>query len=314
MMNRAEMLDATESILKKAGFQVSQRCIARPSCFDFATRRENDLALVKVHCNIGNVSVKDASEFKAIAKRFSAAPLFICDKMRVRPLEDDTVYSRYNMYAITPKTLEDTVSQKIYPLIEAGPGGYYVRLDGDTIRKKRQKQGLSVGKLAEMMGISARTLYGYERGTAKASVSAAYKLEWILGSPLVQPINVFQLPPLGTGFFATARRLLTKNRFLQTVLRKLAQCNFSVACTRRAPFDFIAQFPKRQLNIIGGVPGKDERDIDQRTEEIVSISKIVNAQPVFVTDDEKVPNSSIVLIRHRDLVKIERPEDFIEQL
>jgi putative transcriptional regulator len=315
MMKRGEMLDATESILKKAGFQVSERCNARASCFDFATRKKEKLVFIKIYGNIGNVSPRDASELHAISTHLCASSLFVGDKTRHKPLEDDTVYSRYDICALNNKTLEDVLVHGTAPLIEAGPGGYYVKLDGEKIRKRRQKLGLSIGKLAEMMGISRRTLYGYEKGMAKASVSAAYKLEWVLGVPVVQSIDIFESCAEAEGLFATARRMIIKHLFLQKVLRKFAEIRFHVAQARRAPFDFIAQCPEGKLNIIGGVPDNRERNIGRRTEEIISVSKVVNAQPIFITDDDGgLPNNNIPSICHRDFAKIQCQEDLIAQL
>ncbi len=310
-MKRAEMLDTTEDILNKAGFQVSQRCVARPSCFDFAARREEQLTFVKAFVNIGNVSSEEASELQWISKCFSATPLLIGDQTRKKPLEDDTIYMRYNIYAVTPKTFGNLLLLQMHPLVVAGPGGYYVNLDGDAVRKKRQEFGLSVGKLAELMGVSRRTIYGYERGMAKASVSAAYNLEWILGVPVAQPIDVFEKKPKEEGFFAAAKRVIVRNRLLQRVLRKFARFDFSVAPTKRAPFDFVAQFQKEQLSIIGGVTDEGERDVNQRTEEIMSVSEVVNAQPVFITDGKRVPNNNIPLIHSQELTKIKCPEDLM---
>ena len=314
MMKRAEILDVTESILEKAGFQLSQRCTSRPSCFDLAVQRKKQLTFIKVYANIGNISAKDASELQTISECFSATRLIIGEKTRRKPLEDDTVYCRYNIYAITTKTLEDMVIHEVHPLVEAGPGGCYIELDGNLIRKRRQELELSVGKLAEMLGISRRTLYGYERGMAKAAVSTAYKLEWILGVPVAQFIDMFQFTPKGTDF-ATARRIVIKHHLLQTVFRKFTQFNFRVAHTGRAPFDFIAQCSEKELKIIGGVADKKERNVDQRTEEIISVGKIINAQPVFITDGEEIPNNNDILLVHReDLAKMRCLEEFIAQL
>ena len=310
-MKRAEMLDATESILEKAGFQVSKRCISRPSCFDLTVRKGEQLAFLKAFANVGNITTRDALELKTISSFFSAAPLFISSKMRGKPLEDDTVHERYNIYAITLKTLEDIVFHNMHPLVEAGPGGYYVSLDGNAIRETRQKLGLSIGKLAEMMGISRRTLYGYEKGMTKASVSAAYNLEWVLGTPLVNPIDIFKRDFQSTGFFAAAKRIMTRNRFLQSVLKKFAQINFKVTPTTKAPFDFVAQFSEGQL-ILGGVISQKEKNIEQRAEEIVSISKVANAQPVLITDGEEF-SDGVPFIRLEDLVKIKHPWEFMAQ-
>jgi putative transcriptional regulator len=313
-MKRGEMLDVTESILKTAGFQVSTRCLSRASCFDFVTRREERLVFIKTYSNIGNVSPKDASELHSISGYFRAVPLLVGSQNRRKPLEDDTVYSRYDTYALNPTTLENVLVNETHPLVGAGPGGYYVKLNGDQIRKRRQALGLSVGKLAEMMGISRRTLYGYEKGMAKASVSAAYKLEWILGVPVVQSINIFESQPKAPGLLNAARRMITRHPFLRKVLRKFRESDFHVAHTRRAPFDFLAQSREGELNIIGGVSHSKERNIDRRSEEIISISKIMNAQPILITDGTETPNNGIPSICHRDLTKIHCPEDLAAQL
>jgi len=202
----------------------------------------------------------------------------------------------------------------VHPLVEAGPGGYYIELDGNLIRKRRQELELSVGELAEMLGISRRTLYGYERAMAKASVSTAYKLEWILGLPVAHFIDVFQFTSKGTDFFATARHIIVGHHILQTVFRKFTQFDFGVTHTGRAPFDFIAQCHEKKLKIIGGVADEKEQNVDQRTEEIISVSRIINAQPVFITDRKKIPNKRIPLIHREDLANMHDPEEFIAQL
>ncbi len=313
-MNRDEMLNTVESVLRTAGFSLSERCESRPSCFCVVARKKSDVAFIRVPSDLVRITLRDALELRTVSSCFSATPLFVGDTTREKQLEDDTIYTRYDIYAITPRTLEDVVARDMFPLVEAGPGGYYVRLDGEAIRKRRIKLGLSVGKLAEQLRISRRTLYGYERGMAKASVSAAYQLEWILGIPVVKPIDIFKPVLPSVGFFATARRLISRNRFLQTVLKRLILCNFKVAATTRAPFDFIAQPPGTDVNIIGGVARRVEPNVDLRTEEILSISEIVNARPLFVTDGRFVPQSDIPLIYPQELEKIQLAEDLFSIL
>ncbi len=313
-MNREEMLNATEDVLKTAGFKISNHCHSRPSCFCMVARKDSDIAFIKVPFDLGKISLRDALELQAISSHFSGTPLFMSDKARERQLEDDTVYTRYDIYAVTLKTLEDVVARGMQPLVEAGPGGYYARLDGEAIRNRRMKLGLSIGKLAEQMRISRRTLYGYERGMVKASVSAAYNLEWILGIPVVRSIDIFKPVPPNAGFFAAAKRLIIRNRFLRTVLKRLIKCHFKVAATPRAPFDFIAQPPNQNVNIIGGVAYRGEKNIDERVEEILSISDIVNAQPLFITHGKLVPSSDIPWIRSDDLEKIQLATDLVSRL
>jgi len=309
-----EILDNAESLFEKAGFHLSQRCCVRPSCFDFVARRESQIAFVKAQQNIGNVYERDAEGLATMAKLFAGSPLFVCEKTRNKQLEDDTLYSRYNVGAVTLKTLEDSLLNSTGPLIEAGPGGYYLRLDREAIRKRRLEKGLSIGKMAEIMGVSRRTLYGYERGMAKASVATAYKLEWVLGLPVVKPIDIFQYLEKPEGFFAAAKRIISESRFLQFVIRKLLQFNFSVFQIRRAPFDFVAKPPEEKTSLLGAVAYEKELDFEIRTEEIVSVSKLVDAQPIFVTECKKLPSCNVPLIHREDLEKISCPEDLMAKL
>ena len=310
-MNQAEIVDQAESTLKIAGFDVSERILSRPSCFDVAVRKKDQLVFIKAHENIGNISVLDALELKVLSGHLSATSILVCEKTRHRTMEDDTIYSRYGLYAITPRTLEGITMHGNIPLVDATPGGYYVKLTGEKLKKERQKRGLSVGKLAEMTGISRRTIYGYEKGMARASVGVTYNLEYVLGIPLAQGIDVFQRPQeQNKGFLATAKRIISMHHCLRSVEHKLSKLNIFVAHTRRAPFDFIAKSQEKQVNIVGGVADGKERNLERRVEEIVSVSEIINAQPVLIAENgQKTGNNKITFIRHDDLEKIRDLDD-----
>ncbi|MCK4474803.1 helix-turn-helix domain-containing protein [Candidatus Bathyarchaeota archaeon] len=310
-----EIVEAAESILKKDGFILSQRCCSRPSCFDFAARKDKNLLLIKVQKDIGNVSANDSRELKLISECISAASLLISEKTREKPLEDDTVYSRYNVSAVTLKTFESMALHEKYPLIQAGPGGYYVEIDEEVIKRKRQELGLSIGEMAGMIGISRRTLYGYERGMAKASVSAAYNMIWVLGIPVAKSINVFETARnKQESLLVSAKRVITKNRLLRKILRKLVHGNVPAIHVRKAPFDFVVKVPEGKMKIIGGVADGKEPELDRRVDEILSVSRVVQARSVFITDGPKPSNKDIPFIHVEELSKIRGPEDFVAKL
>ena len=308
-----EGVRAAKATLKEAGFTVSQRCCSRPSCFDFAARKSKTLIFIKVQSDIGNVSSSDSLELKVISECVSAASLLISEKTREKPLENDTVYSRYNVLAVTPKTFENMVLRKMYPLIQAGPGGYYVEIDAEAIKQRRHEFGLSVGEMAEMMSVSRRTLYGYERGMAKASVSVAYNMICILGIPIAKPMNMFRKSKnQHKCFLTTAKQIITKNRLLQKISRKLAR--YDITAVKKAPFDFVINFPEEKMKIIGGVTNNKEQELNRRVDEILSVSRVIQAHPVLVTEGQKPSNNDILCIRSEELSKIKSPEDLLVNL
>lgn len=307
-----ESVNTVEKVLKEAGFSVSQRCCSRPSCFDFAARKNKNLVFIKVQPDIGNISSHDSLELKVISECVSATSIFISEKTREKALEDDTVYSRYNVFALTLKTFENIVLRKTYPLIQAGPGGYYVEIDGEAIKRRRQELGLSIGAIAEMMGMSRRTLYGYEQGMAKASVSAAYNLICILGIPVAKPINVFGRQKNQRKHFLTAaKRIIVKNKVLQKIFRELSRYNIMAAPIKKAPFDFIINVPEEKMKIICGVADNKEQELNRRIDEILSVSNVVQAHPILITDGQKQLDKEISCISSKKLSKIESPRDLL---
>ena len=303
---------ATETLLKEAGFAVSQACCSRPSCFDFVARKNENLLFVKIQHDVDNFSATDSADLKNISNSFSAASsLLISKNTRERPLEDDTVYSRYAIPALTLKTFENILIQRSHPLIQAGPGGYYVEIDGTAIKRKRQDLGLSVGEMAKLVGVSRRTLYGYERGMAKASVSVAYKLIQALGIPVAKPMNIFEkLEAKRECFFlSTARRVLTENKFLMRIFRKSEHCKITMV--KKAPFDFVITAPEEKTKIIGGVASNRERDLNRRVDEILSVSNVVQARPIMIAGKEKVSNKEIPCISSDELSRFKNADDLV---
>ena len=309
-MNHWEMENAVHLgvALKEAGFQVSQICCSRTSCFDFAAKKDDTTILVKVNSDVDTFSVQSARELKVIAGRVSASSLVISQQTHGKPLEDDTVYSRNGIFVVTEKTIRNIALQTAHPLIYAGPGGYSVEVDGELVEKRRKELGLSIGKLAVMIGVSRRTLYGYERGMAKASVKSAYKLAETLGVPVAKPINVFKSTRKQRQcLLIKAHHAFIRKVLLQKVLKKFAFCDISPVY--RAPFDFIMNVPQGTNVIVGGVAVSGERNLDKRTEEIKSVCNVIHAHPVLITEKSKTSSKNVSCICMDELSTIRTPED-----
>ena len=296
--------------LKNAGFQVSQLCCSRPSCFDFAAKKDDKKILIKLHSDIDYFSRRDSRELRIIAGNIAAAAIVISKKTHDNPLADDTVYSRYAVHVITEKTIKSIANQTGYPLVNAGPGGYFVEIDGALIEKRRKEMGLSVGKLAEMISVSRRTLYGYERCMAKASVSSAYKLAKVLGAPVAKPVNVLQRTRKQRQcLILKAKRVVARQALLQKVFRKFAFCDISPV--NKAPFDFIINVHDEECVIVGGVAATGEEHLDVRLEEILSVSRVVNAHPVLITEKRDSCKRDVLCVCADELSVMRSPEDLI---
>ncbi|XHH09786.1 MAG: helix-turn-helix domain-containing protein [Candidatus Bathyarchaeia archaeon] len=311
-MNHWEIKNAIHlySALKESGFEVSQICCSRASCFDFAAKKRDITVLLKVASEIDAFPASDMRELKVIANRIPAAPLIVSQLSHGKPLEDDTVYSRNNVYVVNEKTVKGIAMQTGNPLVCASPGGYTVEVDGALVERRRKDLGLSIGQLAALIGVSRRTLYGYERGMAKASVSSAYKLAETLGVPIVRPVNILAKTQRAPQCLLpkTKHDLMTK-LLLRQVFKKFCTCDISPI--HKAPFDFVMNVPNENYLIIGGVASADEPDLNSRVDEILSICRVVYAYPVLITENKKNTNLDLSCFTVEDLRVLRSAEELI---
>ena len=306
-MKRSELLNEVENSLRKANFEFSERCNVRPSCFDIAARKGRGFLLIKVFTNLGGIPVDYAHELHLISNHLMCSPLMVGMSTPKNSMEDDAVYTRHGILAITPLTLLNILLHKQFPLVEAKPGGFYIRLDGQAIRKQRQKLGLSLGDLATMIGVSRRTVYGYERNLTRASISIALKLESTLGIPVVCHIDPFRRKAPKA---REPSNFNVESKLLRKVLWRLAKFGFSITVTKKAPFNFIA-VSGEGTKIIGGAAERKEKNVNDRIEETNSVAEVAKSPKIFIVE-EKVEKDWA--IHWSEFTKIKKLNDLYETL
>lgn len=195
-MTKEVLIDQIIEILRMAGFSVSDRCNIRPRSFDIAARRDDTLLLCKVLFNIDGINEETAKEMRVLAAYLDGVPIVIGAKTRDQLLEDNVVYMRYNVVAISLRTLYDYFVEDIPTLISAAPGGLYVSIDGGALREARLSHDMSLGALASVVGVSRRTISKYEEDGMDASIDIVLSLEEIFNVELAKPIDILQPIPI----------------------------------------------------------------------------------------------------------------------
>ena len=306
-MSRVELLSDVENSLRKLGLIVSEPCSIRPSCFDFAARKKDLLVLIKLIKNLGTIPAEYGSELRLIAQKLSAAPIFVGLPTSNNHMKNDTAYNRHGIHTVTLETLLATFVDGKYPLVEARPGGFYVQLDKGAIQARRKELGLSLGELASMIGVSRRTVYGYEHGLAKATVSTALRLETVLGVPIVCHIDIFKLRK---SIRSKLSKQLVENPFLYKVLRKLDSLGLLAAVTRKAPFDFIISDHEGH-KILGGAVTRGEKIAEHRMRVTASVAKVTRAKPLFIVE-HRFAEEEAQTIRWDELKKFRVSRELLE--
>jgi predicted transcriptional regulator len=141
-------------------------------------------------------------------------------------------------------------------------------------------------------------------------VKSAYKLAETLGVPVAKPINVLERRRKHRQcLLMKAHHAFIRKVLLQKVLRKFACCDISPVY--RAPFDFIVNIPKSKRVIVGSVAARDEKDLDRRIEEIISVCTVIPAHPVLITEKPRFSSKSVSCICMDELSAMHTSEDLV---
>ncbi len=302
------------NILLYAGFFVSERCTIMPGCFDLAARRDDSLLLLKILMNLDGIRRENIIEMIRLSQYLSACPLMIGEKSGNKSLKRGVVYFRCGIPSINADTLYDCFIENVPPLIYAGAGGLYVKIDEDRLREARKNLNLSIGDLASELGVSRRTISKYEGGM-NTTLDLAVKMENILSIPLSLSIDIFSLKEPLKEERSDAEDLKEREKKLslleQVVIDLLKNVGINVFPINYAPFNALSKI-KDEL-ILTGICHLNKTAL-RRAKLTGSISSVTETQSVFILDEkpslEKIENT--VLVNKEEIGDVKETSEFIE--
>jgi putative transcriptional regulator len=310
-MNRTEVFNSVRGILSNAGFYVSDMCSMRPVGFDLVARRDNSLLIIKVLTNIDAMSEDVAKELRVLSILLKGHPLLIGERSGTGFLENDVIYDRFGIQAITPETLGNHLLEGIPLKIYAGPGGSYVNLDKEKLIKLRQEQNISLGSFARSVKVSRRTVRMYEEGM-NARVEVALRIEELLGSNVTISMDILKTQSPKKKEVETIRgETETLREFQKEIFTILKQVGYEIIPMERCPFEAVS---KDKEKILLTCVHKYDKKLLKKAQIISSISKIAEKHAVLFTDKEvnKTNIEGTPLIAKRELKKLRDPEEILE--
>ncbi|MFQ5920009.1 MAG: transcriptional regulator, partial [Thermoplasmata archaeon] len=278
---------------------------SRGLSFDLAARRDDVLLLVKVLLNVDALGQDAARELRAIAYSLGAATLLVGLKSSSGALQEGVVYSRFGIPIATPKTLQEFLEEGVPPFIFSAPGGLYVRLNSDVLRRFREEMGVSLGQMAEVAHVSRRTIQMYLEGMS-ATMEAASRLEEFLNEPLVVPLDPFAFHKEES----RTRRASPAKDFHGVIRALLTKLGYDVFLTKRSPFDAITK--DEAILFLAGMESQ-ERTLRRKAEVVANLSKVVEKEPImFVARREKISLRGVPIIDAQELRKLREREEMVE--
>lgn len=303
--NRDEMIGRVTVVLAKAGFFLAECRGVRSITFDVIARRDRDLLLIKVLRNVDGFSRENAGEMKRVASALDGKPIIIGLHSGGGTLEDGIVYSRFEIPIITPVTLEDELLEGVPPFVMAEPGGLYVRIDSELLRRLRDEMDISLGAMSEIAGVSRRAIQMYESGM-KAVIDVAQRLEDFFNMPFVLPLQEWR-----TG--ESKHEQWSKDfenfaGFNGEVYKMLSEIGCSVLPTKHSVFDAITK--DRESLYVAWLAG-EIGDFSGKIEVLDNIIRITERDALIFVErnTEKGTVMGIPVVDRDDLLKLQFPEE-----
>jgi len=276
---REELILRIRETLGKSGFFVSDPHNIRSISFDIIARRDKELLIIKALSNIDSLSSDDAEELRILASALTGSPMVIGLHSSSGKLDGGILYSRFGIPIISEETFHEHMLEGVPPFVYAAPGGLYVRLDGETLKRIRQEKNISLGMLAEIAGVSRKAIQMYESGMG-AMIEIAAKIEEYLNEPIVMPLNPFSYTK------EMARTLRTFDDFKglnREVFEMLREIGYSVVPTIRCPFDALAS--EEDVLLLTGI--EDNPTMTARKARVVgNISRVTEKKSVIFVRQE----------------------------
>jgi len=298
-MEKEIMLREIREILARGGFEIGEPLFKSIS-FDLIARGRDRLLILKALINIDALRSEIARELKILAKELEASPIVIGKRSAMGEILDGVIYSRHGIPILSLDTFKDFIIEGEYPMVYASPGGFYVNINGELLRKIRIERGISLGQLAKVAGVSRKTIQLYEEGM-NATVDSALRLEDYLNVPLIETIDI-----LDFNRYEEERYPYTPRNY-EDIYQKLIEIGYDVFFTFKCPFEALSK-DNRDIFLTG--IGRDTKKIRYKALNLKILTHILEKEAFIIVEKSKYEEiEGVPIIEKEELMEINRKEE-----
>ncbi|MFO8110742.1 MAG: transcriptional regulator [Thermoplasmata archaeon] len=310
-MDRFQIIERAREILAKAGFYLSERHNERGISFDIIARKDDNLLIISVLVNADTSRPHDAKELKILADSLEGSPFLLAEHGGRKPLERGVIYSRRGIPLISLNTMEDLFLEGVPPYVFSAPGGFYVSINSEMLRKARNQKQISLRKMAEVAGVSRKAIQKYEDGMG-VDLEVAMRMEEYLGEDLIMPLNPLEYsseleidPFGGLDEFSEIERI---------IFGSLHSMGYQVIPTCHAPFEAVTS--KEKVVLLSGVGDEEGERLKKKARIVSNLTHITEKESVLFLKKRytRVNLEGIPLIEKDELEDLTSSRDVLELL
>ncbi len=264
MFEKSFLVNKIVNSLEKKEFQL----FLTSGCFDIVARKEF-LMLIKALTNVDGLIEEQAQSLKTISYFISAYPLVVSERTNHGNLNDEVIYSRFQVPVVTSEMFDNMIEEEIIPEIKAIKGKHIVVINTIYLRKKREELNLSLEKLSKQIGISKKALYEIEKQRVNPTLETVQRLEELLGIDLKVPYKMERVE---------RTYIEPKNEFQKKVSSEFSRIGVDNSAVTSASFEIIG---KEKTSLITGL-SENTVKIKKVVSQVKGLSSIFFSQRMFV--------------------------------
>ncbi|MFW5953117.1 MAG: transcriptional regulator [Candidatus Natronoplasma sp.] len=309
-MNRPQLIEEVREVLSKAGFYISKREYQDTMPFDIIARKDDRLFVISVSVNADSSRMRETEQLKILNDALDAFPLFISWIGGQRKLRQGVVYSRKGIPLVSPETFKDMILEGVPPYVFSAPGGLYVKMDSNLLKKARKEKKIPLSRLADIAGVSRKSIQKYENGMG-ADLEVALRLQEFLGEDLILPINPFERKEYEEEYDISIERYSGLEKI---IFESLLSIGYKIVPTCKCPFEAITEDEEKIF--LSGVGAKEDSDLKKKAKIVSNLSDIMEKDPVIFLHQKttRINIEGIPLIEKDELSRIEDKGEVSELL
>ncbi|WP_460123871.1 helix-turn-helix domain-containing protein [Stetteria hydrogenophila] len=245
-------------------------------------RNKNKL-LVKVALDLSKLPKNEIAELTAVALTFRVPAIVTALYNKEKPLIEGVAYSRMNLMAVDPNTLESVLSGQGKLYVYSSKDTFRVKVNPEKLRERRNSMNMSLGHVASYLGVSREAVYRYERGLMDPTIDKAEKLVELFGEDILEEIDIFKPPKTMQG--AGSKPSTTDEIQLAN---KLATMGLRVVHTKRTATDIVAASDEVKIAAIVERRRESASKLLERAEYATRLAQAIDANMIALTRNSEV--------------------------
>ena len=282
---------------------------------DHVLEYKNCKTLLKFSNNVSSRS-KLYQELKKLSKELKVNSLIVTNKFNDNDIVHDVLYIRGFIGIISTQTIQRYAKgDKVF--VYEYNGMLYVKINGAKLKRLRENKGYRIHELANVIGISAKTLKSYENGKMDMTIEKAYRFLEVLGnefSDAIEEVDIFRdrILQKDVESHVYVRNIVVDKRY--KIIDKLKSYGLEVNIYNFIPSDIITGNENTRFFISYIERNLNEEEAKTKCKNNYFFALTFKGKPIVVADDDVNQKTLTTVESYGHVSKVSNIEELAKEI